>query len=422
MSARRRVAVALALALALVAAAVAAAAAVALARLTSPLPAPRTAVVAPDHVLLAAGPPPEIPVPSIGSLLLVDGAGDVLAAVNADTQRPIASVAKTMTALVVLQSHPLQPGDAGPTVTLTADDVALYEAAVAGGGSAVRVRAGEQLSERDLLLALLLPSGNNIADTLARWVSGTAAAFSARENSIAAAMGMRSTHFDDASGVSAATVSSARDLVTLARAAMAEPAFAAVVGTRSASLPDGTPLPNLDILLGADPDWLGVKTGWTGAAGGCLLFAARRAYAATAPPVTVYGAVLGQPPDATVDAAHPELGRAFASARAAAAAAFDGYAAADLGALTPAVRGAVTAPWGAATAVTARAASGVLVVRRGAQLSLTVAAVRLSGVPAAGATVAVVRGSLAGVPVVSWTVVTAKPIPDPSPWWRLQNG
>lgn len=420
MSGRRRLVAAVSLAA--ITGATATVAVVAVDRLSRPLPAPRASISAPAAVLLAAGTPPVIPTPPSGSLMLVSAAGDVLAAAAAGTQRPIASVAKTMTALMVLRAHPLRAGDAGPTLTMTAQDVSLYELAVATGGSAVPVRAGERLSERDLLLALLLPSGNNIADTLARWVAGTAPAFTALENSAAASLGMTSTHFADASGVSAGTVSSARDLVILARAAMSLPAFAAVVATRSATLPDGTALPNLDILLGTDPDWLGVKTGWTGAAGGCLLFAARRTYAPGTAAITVYGAVLGQPPDAAVDAAHPELGGAFAAARGAASAALDGYAAADLGTLTPAVSGTVTEPWGGESAVTVRPVRGLVVARRGQVLTVDVHAVRLAAAPPAGATVAVLRGTAAGVADVGWTVVTAAAIAAPSAWWRFWNG
>ena len=105
------------------------------------------------------------------------------------------------------------------------------------------VSAGEQLSERDLLLALMLPSANNIAETLALRVSGSRDAFIAGLNAEASALGMASTHFADPSGYNPATVSTPGDLVKLARAALAVPALAAVVAARSATLPDGTAFP-----------------------------------------------------------------------------------------------------------------------------------------------------------------------------------
>ena len=114
---------------------------------------------------------------------------------------------------------------------MTNADVALYRQALAAGGSNLPVRAGEVLTERDLLLALLLPSADNIAETLAVWVSGNRAAFIARLNATAAAMGMHHTHFADPSGLSVRTVSTAQDLVLLARAVIANPALAELVGT-----------------------------------------------------------------------------------------------------------------------------------------------------------------------------------------------
>jgi len=387
-------------------------------RLSAPLPAATVTVHAPSSIVVAGGSPPPITSPATGSLALVSSQTGLLAALSSDLPRPIASVAKTMTALVVLQADPLAPGDEGPVVTMTAADVELYRQAIAGQGSAVAVEAGERLSEHDLLLALMLPSANNIAETLARWVSGSRDAFVARENAEAAALDMHSTHFADPSGVSPQTVSSAADLVKLARTALAVPSLAAVVATRSATLPDGTALANLDILLGT-PDWLGIKTGWTPQAGGCLLFAARHAYATGARPVTVYGAVLGQPPSASADAAHPELGMAFATARRAATQAFAGYVAVDLATLTPRVTGSVSVPWGLSTSVAAQAARGVVVARLGTTVTTRLIQDPVGPTPSRGVRVGRVIATTEDAPVVSWSVATTGSISPPPWWWRL---
>src|SRR3954470_22357141 len=90
---------------------------------------------------------------------------------------PIASLAKVMTALVVLHSRPISADDPGFTITITADDVADTERRRADGQSVVPVADGEKLTERQALQALLLPSANNVAMALARAVSGTVAAF-----------------------------------------------------------------------------------------------------------------------------------------------------------------------------------------------------------------------------------------------------
>lgn len=388
-------------------------------RLRSPLPAPHVSVSAPDHLVLASGDPPAVPVPSAGSFLLQSETGADLGAAAADTPRPIGSVAKVMTALVVLAVHPLDAGAGGPSLTLTAQDVTFFEQDAAAGGSAIAVREGESLTEQQLLLALLLPSANNIADTLAVWVSGSIPAFTTRANSEATELGMTQSHFDDASGVSDATVASARDLIRLARAALAVPALAEVVDTQSATLPDGTALRNLNILLSGGGDWLGLKTGWTGAAGGCLLFAARHTYASEAPPMTVYGAALGQPPNAAVDPDHPELGGAVAAARGAMAAALAGYAAVDLATATPEVTGSLSEPWGARSGVTVMALRGTLVARLGQPIPLSVTRRPAAPAPRAGTVVATVRGSPPGGAALSWAVVTATTVDGPDWWWHL---
>jgi serine-type D-Ala-D-Ala carboxypeptidase (penicillin-binding protein 5/6) len=81
---------------------------------------------------------------------------------------PIASIAKVMSAYVVLRDHPLNGDAGGPLIAVTRADVAAYRADQAAGQSVVAVRAGERLTERQALAGLLLPSGNNIATLLAR--------------------------------------------------------------------------------------------------------------------------------------------------------------------------------------------------------------------------------------------------------------
>lgn len=410
------------LALVVAAALIAAGAAVAVLRLRSSLQPPQVHVTAQTEVVLAPGTRPPVPIPRAGSFLLQSDRGATLGASDETRSRPIGSVAKVMTALVVLQARPLSAGADGPALTLTDQDVAFYSDAVATGGSAVPVEAGETLTERQMLQALLLPSANNMAETLAVWVSGSVDAFVARENSEAASLHLAATHFDDPSGLSAATTSSAGDLVALARVALGVPALAEVVRTQTATLPDGTALRNLDVLLSAGSDWMGVKTGWTSAAGGCLMFAAEHTYATGAPPVTVFGAVLGQAPDSAVDVDHPELGGAFAVARNSVAAALAGYAAVDLGGATPSVSGSVSEPWGARSAVTALSQHATVVVALGEAVPLHVVDGHPAASPARGAVVAHVSGPLGGGQSVSWPVVTSDGLDGPSWWWHLVNG
>jgi D-alanyl-D-alanine carboxypeptidase (penicillin-binding protein 5/6) len=388
-------------------------------RLRAPLPAAVVTIDAPTTLATSVATPPPIPVPVRGSFALATSVDGTLATSNPGAVRPIGSVAKALTALVVLGVHPLAVGASGPSLTMTNADVLLYRHALAVDGSAVAVRSGEVFTERDLLLALLLPSANNIAETLANWVSGNRVAFIARLNASAAAMGMGHSHFADPSGFSGATVSSANDLLMLARAVVANPTLAELVSVRQARLPDGTIVRNLDILLGAQPGWLGIKTGWTGAAGGCLLFAARESYAPDEE-VTVWGAVLGQPPLSAADPAHPELGAAFAAARSAVGAAFKGYAPVDLQRLAPAVTGSVATAWGSRAGVTVvTRGSDIEVVRSGTVLHLFVTTLRPAAPFGSRVTVGRVTGVLNQDTSVTWQVVSAAAIAGPSLWWKL---
>jgi serine-type D-Ala-D-Ala carboxypeptidase (penicillin-binding protein 5/6) len=382
------------------------------ARLVAPLPPLRAAVQVPSSLAVAGGPPPAIPVPAGGGLAVEaqsQGAPPQgLASLDPDGVRPIGSVAKTMTALAVLDAHPLDPGREGPVLTMTAGDVALFHAAVSADGSALPVIAGERLTERQLLLGLMLPSANNLAETLGRWVSGSHDAFVRRLNLLAERLGMWRTHFDDPSGYSPRTVSTPADLVRLGRAALAVPALAAIVATATAPYPDGSTLDNLDALLGSVPGWLGIKTGETPAAGGCLLFAAQR-QVGDGGAVRLVGAVLGQ----------PHLADALAAARAVAEATFAGFAAVRLADDPPPLRGAVQSGWGSAAGLRlARGQGTAVALRRGSLVDLVTVATPLSGRLRAGEEVAVVEARAGGAVVARWRVLAVSGL-DPPLLWRL---
>jgi D-alanyl-D-alanine carboxypeptidase (penicillin-binding protein 5/6) len=205
---------------------------------------------------------------------------------------PIASVAKVMTAYLVLHDHPLQPGEEGPTITLTDADVADTERRRRQGESVVAVAAGEQLTERQALQALLLPSANNIAAALARWDAGSEERFVARMNATARSLGMSDTRYTDPSGYDDATVSTAADQVRLVERAMRLPVLASIVATPSATLPVAGTVHSTNSLLGHE-GFVGVKTGSTDAAGGCFAFRAIRWIDGSR--TTITGVVLGQP-------------------------------------------------------------------------------------------------------------------------------
>jgi D-alanyl-D-alanine carboxypeptidase (penicillin-binding protein 5/6) len=205
---------------------------------------------------------------------------------------PIASVAKVMTAYLVLRDHPLRPGEEGPTITLTDADAAETDRRRRRDESVVSVAAGEQLTELQALQALLLPSANNIAAVLARWDAGSAGRFIARMNATARSLGMTHTRYTDPSGYDDATVSTAADQVRIIERAMGLPVFASIVATPSTWLPVAGTVHNTNTLLGHD-GFVGVKTGSDDAAGGCFAFRAVRRIRGKR--TTITGVVLGQP-------------------------------------------------------------------------------------------------------------------------------
>jgi D-alanyl-D-alanine carboxypeptidase (penicillin-binding protein 5/6) len=204
----------------------------------------------------------------------------------------IASVAKVMTAYLVLRDHPLGASEDGPTITLTGADVADTDRRRGQQESVVSIAAGEQLTERQALQALLLPSANNIAAVLARWDAGSADRFVARMNVAARSLGMTNTRYTDPSGYDDAAVSTAADQVRVVDRAMRLPVFASIVATPSATLPVAGTVHNTDTLLGHN-GFVGVKTGSDDAAGGCFAFRAIRWIDGKR--TTITGVVLGQP-------------------------------------------------------------------------------------------------------------------------------
>jgi D-alanyl-D-alanine carboxypeptidase (penicillin-binding protein 5/6) len=195
------------------------------------------------------------------------------------TERPMGSVTKVMTAYVVLTTPGL---NLNQVITVPSGIVAYderYDASTAG------LRPGERYTTRQLLYAMLLPSGCDAAYTLADAYGHGLTAFIAKMNATAHKLGLAKTRFADFSGLpdpgEYSTYSTAHDLIALGRAAMRNKAFAAIVATRVYRVSGGSAhrahtWVNLNPLLGKVPGAIGIKTGYTSAAGQCLLFEAKR--------------------------------------------------------------------------------------------------------------------------------------------------
>jgi serine-type D-Ala-D-Ala carboxypeptidase (penicillin-binding protein 5/6) len=229
----------------------------------------------------------------------VDGLG-TFTGPGAATPVPIASVAKVMTAYLVLREDPLGPGEEGFTMEVTEADVEDFHQRVDSNQSVVAVEAGEVLSERQALEALMLPSANNVAVMLAVHEASSVEAFLGEMNVAAAELGMGKTHYTDPSGLEDTTVSTAADQLKLSRAAMADPTFAEIVAMPSTVLPVAGEVTNFNGLVGNE-GFVGIKTGSDDAAGGCLLFAKR--VEVEGHTRTMIGAVLGQREGDLIDAA-----------------------------------------------------------------------------------------------------------------------
>jgi D-alanyl-D-alanine carboxypeptidase (penicillin-binding protein 5/6) len=212
---------------------------------------------------------------------------------------PIASLAKVMTAYLVLRHYPLHAGDSGPRFVIGEDDVVVTEANRREGQSVVPVRAGEQLTERDALMAILLPSANNIAVLVARQVDGSVASFVAEMNRTAHALRMSHTTYTDPSGYDDGTVSTALDQLRLAQVAGQDETLAAMMATRAYWLPVAGEVTNTNALLGHD-GFVGMKTGSDESAGGCLMF--RAVWPTDSGSGSAIGVVLGQRGDNLITA------------------------------------------------------------------------------------------------------------------------
>ena len=204
-------------------------------------------------------------------------------------ERPMGSITKVMTAYVVLTTPGL---NLNRVITVPGGIVAYdeeYDASTAG------LQPGERLTTLQLLYAMLLPSGCDAAYALADAYGPGLTGFIARMNATARGLGLTRTHFADFSGLPVAgeyaTYSTAHDLIGLGRAAMRNKTFAAVVGTREYRVAAGHghlahTWKTLNPLLGTFPGATGIKTGYTSAAGQCLLFEAKHGA------VTLIGVVL----------------------------------------------------------------------------------------------------------------------------------
>jgi len=369
-----------------------------------PIPAAAAAIAGPARYVVPGG-TPVLPWPNVGgAAVAVSGLG-LIGTSGSSAPAPAASVAKVMTAMVLLADKPIDPGQSGPILVMTDQDVATYAADLADQQSVVRVVAGEQLDEFQALEALLIASGNNIAETLARWDAGSVGAFVTKMNQRAASLHLSHTTFADPAGLSTQTVSTPADLVVMGMAAMQQPALAQIVGLPIATLPVAGTVYNVNYALGQS-GIVGIKTGFGLNLGANFLFAALATI--DGQDLTLIGCVMGLP---TLDAA-------FQSAEDLIAAMKESLRAPRI--VTPdQVVGAYKTPWGdhadlvATAAVTLIEWPGMKVVESIDSPALGVDGPVSSGLPSGHLHIAL------GDQRVDVPLVTAGSLQPPGLTWRL---
>ncbi|WP_405526240.1 D-alanyl-D-alanine carboxypeptidase [Streptomyces avidinii] len=243
------------------------------AQLLRPLPAPQLVAAEADRTVDGQF---SVPWPAKGQgAVRVSGSGDV-GTFGEQKPVPTASVAKVMTAYVILKGHPLRKTEPGPDITVdtktVADGNSGHESRISG------LTAGTKFSQQDMLKMLMIPSGNNVARLLARWDSGTdsEAPFVEKMNAAAKELGMTNTTYTDPSGLDAGTVSTATDQLKLAEAVMKDETFRTIVAMPNATIKGlSQRLENNNTLLTAQGLSIrGIKTGSSTPAGGTLMWAA----------------------------------------------------------------------------------------------------------------------------------------------------
>ncbi|NII50793.1 D-alanyl-D-alanine carboxypeptidase [Frigoribacterium endophyticum] len=369
--------------------------------LLAPL-APATAAAA--EWTAPAQPGAQLTFPSYGATAVqAVGWDESLTTSGSTTPLPIASISKVVTALVVLDARPLDGGD-GPSLTLDADDVALYEAYRSQDGKVAPMALGQQLTEKQMLQVSLIESANNYADALARWAFGDTAGFVAAATAWLSENGLTSTTLVEPTGMSPSNTSTATDLVRLGEIALADPEVAAIVATPTTTVPGVGVIENSNELLGLD-GVVGIKTGTLDEAGACLLFAAD--YTIAGESVTVVGVMLGgvdhDSLDADVQRLLTSVSGAFQTVTATTAG--DVWASYEL-------------PWGAGTeAVAATDASRLVWGDVTVTASIETESVTTG---AAGDDVGRVRFQI-GDEEVDVPLVLDRALAEPDAWWRLTH-
>ncbi|MFB8034808.1 D-alanyl-D-alanine carboxypeptidase [Streptomyces sp. NPDC056004] len=261
-----------------------------------PLPTP-TVELSADPTYTFDGGKLDMPWPGEGQgAVEVEGVGS-LGTYGKQEAAPIASVAKIMTAYVILKDHPITGKQNGGLIEV---DKKAGEEANRPDESTAPIKEGQKYTQRQMLQLLMIPSGNNVARLLARWDAKTEDAFVERMNAAAKDLGMTDSTYTDPSGLESSTRSTPADQLKLAKAVMQNDVFREIVNMPQADIPGiGKTIYNNNVIL-LEPGVSGIKTGSSTPAGGNLVWAADTVIDGKSR--RIVGAVMGAQLDGTLDA------------------------------------------------------------------------------------------------------------------------
>lgn len=223
----------------------------------------------------------------------VEGVAGAAGATGDPAARPMASIAKLLFALVLLDARPLAVGEQGPSIVLDDGDVAHLAAGVRDGATVLPVAAGDVLTQRQLLEAAMLMSASNATVTLADWAFGSHEAYVAAAQQWLAEHGIEGVTVADASGLSDRGLATTAGLIQLMDEVDARPALREITGMAATTLPRVGAVTNSNEALGS----AGIDSGKTGslnAHGRTVLVGATREIEGT--PVRIHVALLGIQP------------------------------------------------------------------------------------------------------------------------------
>jgi D-alanyl-D-alanine carboxypeptidase (penicillin-binding protein 5/6) len=335
----------------------------------------------------------------------LSGTGGILASSGGNEPRPIASITKIVTALVILDAHPIGADEPGPSATFSEADEDLYDEYYVRQASVWPLEAGSTIALREALRVMLVVSATNYADALSGWAFESRAGFRSAAASWLAAHGLSGTTIVEPTGLDPRNLSTPTDLIAIGRLVMANPVLVDLVGTPGVVAENGVGASNTNGMLG-NLGINGIKTGTLDASGACLLFSAV-VDVGHGLQLSVIGVVLGGETHYQVNHAVNELLNSLKA----------GFR--DVPVLTEGQKlGTYTTPWGAqASAVAKHDASVFTWSSTPVSWTMTTDAVGFaeSGTEVGQATFVSADAE------VTVPIVLDGPLEEPDAWWRLTH-